>query len=1433
MKDLKDQVTNVALEQSQALMQGLEDRVSGVDLNKINAICRIGIASPELILQWSRRHFRQTDRMGNFVDEGKFGATSDSGLGEVRKPETINYRTFKPEKDGLFCERIFGPVKDWECSCGKYKRIKYKGIVCDRCGVEVTESRVRRQRLGHIKLAAPVCHIWFYKGTTSRISHLLDMSPRELGKVIYFQEHIVVDPGESPLKPKQILSDEEVRKYREAYGDSVRIMIGAEAVKELLKQLDIESLADTLALEMRNATSAQKRSKIIKRLKVVEAFRTSGNNPEWMILDVLPVIPPDLRPLVHLDGGRFATSDLNDLYRRVINRNNRLKRLIELRAPEVILRNEKRMLQESVDALFDNSRRGRPTKGHNNRPLKSLSDMLKGKQGRFRQNLLGKRVDYSGRSVIVVGPELNFNECGLPKKMALELFDPFIIRELQKRGYCNTIKAAKKMIEREESVVYDILEDITRDHPVLLNRAPTLHRLGVQAFLPTLVEGKAIRLHPMACMAFNADFDGDQMAVHVPLSTEAVLEAKLIALAENNILRPSNGEPVATPDQDVVLGCYYLTRIVPGRKGEGMTFASTVEAIQAHNYGIVDLQAAIKVRMVGRNGDTPKLTEVSIGRIMFNNALPDEIDYFDPEMPFANETMEKKSLGKIIKQVHRTLGHKVAARTLDRVKNLGFEYAKLAGISIGMEDMRIPESKPKIIADSQKEVAKILHQYERGHLTDEERYHKVIDVWTHAGDRVASDMMDILKKDQEGLNPVHIMSTSGARGNATQIRQLGGMRGLMQKPTKKITGSIGEIIEQPIISNFREGLTVLEYFISTHGARKGLADTALKTSDAGYLTRRLVDVAQDLIITERDCGTVNGILAKAIKEITTQGERVMEPLRERIVGRVPVDNVVDPNTSEIIAKNDEIITDAKAIEIEEAGFEELLIRSVLTCETRGGVCAHCYGRDMAAWRMVEMGEAVGVIAAQSIGEPGTQLTLRTFHIGGAVSRQLEGWYEAADDGIIRYRDGLKVVEKSDGSMIVLNRTGSIRVEDEEGNTIQVLPNIRYGASITKKDGDKVKKGEHFVTWDPHFTPILAEDAGTVRFIDIIPGLTLREDFDPKTNVTHRVITEHKEERHPSVQVIDEDGNVRSNYAMTAGAIMAASVKDGDEVEVGRVLARLPRIQVRSKDITGGLPRIDELFEARKPKDSAFIAEIDGTIQMRGIVKGVRKVAIVADNDEVVYNIPLVRHMTVRDGERVNSGDPITDGSLNPHDILRISGEKAVQEFLLAEVQEVYRLQGVNINDKHIECIVRQMLKKVVVEEVGNTHFLYGQQVDKFEFQQENEKTLAKGGKPAVARPKLLGLTKASLETDSFISAASFQETTRVLTDASVRGRIDTLAGLKENVIMGLLIPAGTGLGYYRNLTVEPVEGEVEEMEPGENGDGEMVGVAAKVRDEEE
>jgi DNA-directed RNA polymerase subunit beta' len=1416
-----------------------------IDLNHVNPVARISIASPQVILSWSRRHCRQTDRLGQCKCGKNPEEIEECPFGEVKKPETINYRTFKPEKDGLFCERIFGPIKDWECSCGKYKRIKYREIICDRCGVEVTESKVRRVRMGHIKLAAPVCHIWFYKGTSSKISSLLDISVRDVGKVIYFQDYIVVDAGESPLKKKQILSEEECRKYREMYGERVRIMIGAEAIRELLKQIDIEDLSNRLSIQMREATSAQKRNKIIKRLKVVEAFRGSGNRPEWMVLETLPVIPPDLRPLVHLDGGRFATSDLNDLYRRVINRNNRLKRLIELRAPDVILRNEKRMLQEAVDALFDNSRRSRPTKGHNNRPLKSLSDMLKGKQGRFRQNLLGKRVDYSGRSVIVVGPELKFSECGLPKKMALELFDPFIIRELEKRGHCNTIKSAKKMIEKEEPVVFDILEDIIRDHPVLLNRAPTLHRLGIQAFMPKLVEGKAIRLHPLACAAFNADFDGDQMAVHIPLSTEARFECKYLMLAENNILKPADGRPVATPSQDIVLGCFYLTKIVPGVLGEYREargnpagkvqwanrmewhkqfseyadekkvpvteveqhfplqaatgiFSSPDEVVAAYNHGAIDLHAEVLVRFPIPNVPGKYQREfTSVGRILFGRILPPEVDFFE----WGNELMTKKHLGAIVARTHELCGSIRTSRMLDKIKELGFEYAKRGGISICVDDMHIPLQKPGIIEQARKEVDRVWRQYNNGSVTDEERYQNIINIWTHATDNIAATLMEELKSNQKGLNPIFIMAHSGARGNKDQIRQLAGMRGLMQRPIKKMTGAIGEIIEQPIISNFREGLTVLEYFISTHGARKGLADTALKTSDAGYLTRRLVDVAQDLIITEDDCGTHNGITITPIKEITPQGERELEPLRDRIVGRLPVEDVLHPVTDQLICSRTRMITEDVARAIEDAGISSLEIRSVLTCETRRGICAHCYGRNMATGRLVEKGEAVGVIAAESIGEPGTQLTLRTFHIGGTASRVLEGWYQATVDGTIKFK-GIKCVENTDGTLTVTNRTGAILVLDNNGNTAQTLPNIPYGAKITKRDGARVARNERFVNWEPNQVPIIAEVEGWVRNLDIIEGVTMKEDIDPQTEIAQIVITEHREERHPQIQIVDKDGNVVAHYALSAGTIISREAQENMPVRVGQVLARLPRARSKSRDITGGLPRVDELFEARKPKDFATIADIEGRFEFRGVSKGSRKCAVVADNgEEHLYTIPLIRQLLVRDGERVHVGEQLTDGSVSPHDILRVKGEKSVMEFLLQEVQQVYRLQGVAISDKHIECIIRQMLKKIVVEEVGNTRFLFGQQVDKWHFQEENERVINAGGEPAVGKPKLLGLTKASLETESFISAASFQETTRVLTDAAVRGRKDYLRGLKENVIMGLLIPAGTGLPMNRTMEV--------------------------------
>ena len=1399
------------------------ERDDEVDLNAVNAVARITIASPDRIRLWSRRNARAGEKSLGLAGS-KFGADLDlSSFGEVKKPETINYRTFKPEKDGLFCERIFGPTKDWECACGKYKRIKYKGIVCDRCGVEVIESKVRRTRMGHIQLAAPVCHIWFYKGTSSRISSLLDMSVKDLGKVIYFQNHIVLRVAEGiPLRPKQLLTEEETRKYREMYGDmrdedsggKVDIRIGAEAVQELLKEINVEELAEKLAIEMRQATSAQRRTKIIKRLKVVEAFRGSTNLPEWMVLSVLPVIPPELRPLVHLDGGRFATSDLNDLYRRVINRNNRLKKLMELRAPEVILRNEKRMLQEAVDALFDNSRRTRPTKGHNNRPLKSLADMLKGKQGRFRQNLLGKRVDYSGRSVIVVGPELKFNQCGLPKKMALELFEPFIIRELENRGYANTIKGAKRLMEREAPEVYDILEEIIEDHPVLLNRAPTLHRLGVQAFMPKLVEGKAIQLHPLACAAFNADFDGDQMAVHVPLSTEAKLEARNIILAENNILSPANGKPIATPSQDMVLGLFYLTKIVPNaqRFGKAKTeeerkalkpcFASTEEVVMAYNHGRVMLQEEIRVRLADG-----RIVDATPGRVLFARVLPAEVDYFDAvkNRNFANQVMTKGMLGQIVAVSHKRVGKARTARMLDEMKSLGFGFAKQGGISICVDDMVIPSDKQKIIDAARKRVDGIVKAHSEGHIVYDERYSKIVHEWTVASEAVAQQLMAELRQDQDGLNPVFMMAHSGARGNESQIRQLAGMRGLMQKPTKKITGEVGEIIEAPIVSNFREGLTVLEYFISTHGGRKGLADTALKTSDAGYLTRRLCDVAQDLIITEEDCGTLDFITVRAITEITHTGERKLEPLADRIAGRVAAQNIVDKSGAILVQVNDEI-SDAMAFEIERSGIEEVNIRSVLTCHTRRGICAKCYGRNLATGRTVELGEAVGIISAQSIGEPGTQLTLRTFHIGGAANVQVEGWYEASAPGRVRLID-LNLIAGPKGSQVVVNRSGGIQIVDAGGNTLQRLPDIPYGATLLVKDGQQVETGHRLVEWDPGFLPVLSEVSGQVELSDIVAGTTMREEMDPANETVERVISEHKEDRHPQVRIRDSKGEEVATYALSAGTILSRSLRDGQKVHQGEVLARIPRARTKSKDITGGLPRVDELFEARKPKDAAVLAEVDGVVRIKGTAKGSRKFSIeTKDGEERQYSVPMARHITVRDGEEVRRGDEITDGTPSPHDILAIKGPKAVMEFLVQEVQEVYRLQKVNINDKHIECIVRQMLKKMVVEEVGNTRFLYGQQVDKFEFEEENRLTIEAGGTPAKGRPKLLGLTKASLETDSFISAASFQETTRVLTDAAVRGRFDNLRGLKENVIMGLLIPAGTGLPDYRDIEVVPVGG---------------------------
>jgi DNA-directed RNA polymerase subunit beta' len=1655
-----------------AIPLGSEKEGADIDLNALNVVARVSIASPETILGWSSRHNRASDRTPGRSFLGSSLETDASSFGEVKKPETINYRTFKPERDGLFCERIFGPTKDWECACGKYKRIKYKGIICDRCGVEVIESKVRRTRMGHIKLAAPVCHIWFYKGTTSRIATLLDISSKELQKVVYYQNYIVIDPGDSPLKPMQILTDEDARKYQAAHKGQIKIGIGAEAIQLLLEKLGdrLEEEFTKLDAELRKVNSVQKRTKIIKRMKIIEAFKSSPNRPEWMIMTVLPVIPPELRPLVHLDGGRFATSDLNDLYRRVINRNNRLKKLMELKAPEVILRNEKRMLQESVDALFDNSRRTRPTKGHTNRPLKSLSDMLKGKQGRFRQNLLGKRVDYSGRSVIVVGPELRFNECGLPKLMALELFEPFIIRELKARGYTNTIRTAKTLIQKQAPEVFDVLDDIIKDHPVLLNRAPTLHRLGVQAFMPRLIEGKAIQLHPLSTTAFNADFDGDQMAVHVPLSTEARLEAKMMILAENNILSPANGKPISVPSQDMVLGMFYLTKDVPNDERYGgkapavdadyfkdtrtPRFATREDVELALAHKLIKLHEPIIIRETTVAEDGTRNVQKILttpGRVLVANALIDKdphtgekkvvIDFFDRnEGSFANNVLTKGALGQIVDLAHRRVGPAPCARTLDRIKDLGYRYAKLGGISIAVRDMLIPEAKDTILEEAKAKVDTVVEHYDQGLITYGERYQQVIHEWSLAGEKLASTMMDRLKGDQRGLNPIYIMAFSGARGNESQIRQLCGMRGLMQKPTKKITGDVGEIIERPITSNFREGLTVLEYFISTHGARKGLADTALKTSDAGYLTRRLCDVAQDLIITEEDCGAYEGphlgfteqpyIVVEPIVEVTRTGEREVSGLAERIDGRVAFRDVVDAEGTVIVRAN-ELIDRETARRIDQADLRDIqgnprrsvAIRSVLTCRTKRGICARCYGRNLATGRLVEIGESIGIIAAQSIGEPGTQLTLRTFHIGGAASIDVEGWYQATHDGVLE-AEGIELIRTESSSNknqpevvgIVRSRGGRMVVKDS-GKIVQTLPDIPYGARLKVEPGATVKRGQRIVEWDPHFSPIIAEHDGNLLAVDL-DEKTMSEQSDSGSDVTQRVINEHKEDRHPAfillgepkvydlevmrkkVSIDDEEAfrtrllysaadikkktttkvrcgqhisleNLRdvhdalksvkgselavivydltdllgaqapgnhahiyyalgnstnfeqlssdgiekliasatvgkavrvkacralARYSLSAGVTLSQDMfnEEGEfrrnlKVKAGLQLARIPKTKAKARDITGGLPRIDELFEARKPKEVAFISSIDGTVHLRGSVRGQLKLQIesdqglywrhrvarnngidphsdelremhaeiVIDSDTKVerrivsfpnvvhldgsrgvtieftrdatvpkgegadlfpatakyavdpfegrviaeYSIPSHRQLLVRDGEVVRRGDALTEGTPSPHDVLAVEGEKSVMEFLLNQVQEVYRLQKVTINDKHIECIVRQMLRKIVVEDPGNTTFLNGQPVDRGEFDAENQRVRELGGTPAKGRPKLLGLTKASLETDSFISAASFQETTRVLTEAALRGRFDYLRGLKENVIMGLLIPAGTGMPVYRNIEV--------------------------------
>ncbi|UCB57784.1 MAG: DNA-directed RNA polymerase subunit beta' [Candidatus Omnitrophota bacterium] len=1323
------------------------------DVNAFDAIC-IKIASPETIRSWSR--------------------------GEVKKPETINYRTFRPEKDGLFCERIFGPTRDWECACGKYKRIKYKGIICDRCGVEVTRSSFRRIHMGHIELASPVSHVWFFKAVPSRMATLLNVSLRDIERVLYYEEYIVTKPGNTPLKKKQLLSDEEYQSCLEKYGQNFTAKMGAEAIRDLLKEIELEATITKLHKELVGCKTDFGQKKILKSLRVLEAFKNSGNRPEWMILEVLPVIPPDLRPLVPLDGGRFATSDLNDLYRRVINRNNRLKKLIELKAPEIIVRNEKRMLQEAVDALLDNGRHGRPVLGPGNRPLKSLSDMLKGKQGRFRQNLLGKRVDYSGRSVIVIGPELQLHQCGLPKSMALELFEPFIIRKLKERGFVHTIKSAKRIVEKARLEVWDILDEVIQDHPVLLNRAPTLHRLGIQGFQPVLIEGKAIKVHPLVCSAFNADFDGDQMAVHVPLSIEAQMESRLLMLASNNIFSPANGKPLATPSQDIVLGCYYLTKEKLQLGTYPRVLASIDEVMVAFEDKEIALHTKIKLKMDGR------IVETTMGRVIFNQLLPEG-------MPFVNETMNKSRLRTVISDCYRKYGLHQTVLLLDKLKRVGFEQATLAGISISVEEIRIPVQKEQILKKAKLEVLDVENQYKNGLITDGERYNKIIDIWTKVTDKIANLIFETL----DPFNPIFMMADSGARGSQQQIRQLAGIRGLMAKPS-------GEIIESPIIANFREGLTVLEYFISTHGARKGLADTALKTADSGYLTRRLVDVAQDVIVTEDDCGTLNGILIAAIIE----GDEVVVPLKERIIGRVALDNIVDVVSDKVIVEAGEEITEEKAQDIEKAGIEKIRIRSVLTCDAKRGVCVRCYGRNLATGRLVELGEAVGIIAAQSIGEPGTQLTMRTFHIGGTASRVVEqSFIKSKHKGTIKYIN-LKTMETAKGKeYLVLSRNGQVIIQDELERELErhTLPS---GAILNVAEGEAIDKEKIFVKWNPYISPIIAELSGYVKFEDIIEGKTVKKELDVSTGLYDRVIIDHKGEYHPQVVILNDKKEILAIYTIPVGAHIV--VKDGQKIQAGTLLAKTPRKISKTTDITGGLPRVAELFEARRPKDPAIISEIDGTVELGTTKKGQRRIIITSSTGmKKEYIIPHGKHLNVYKGDRVTSGQKLVDGPVVPQDILQVLGDKKLQEYLVNEIQEVYRLQGVEINDKHIEVIVRQMLKKVRIEEPGDTEFLVGMQVDKFRFQQENERIVKKGKKPAQAKPILLGITRASLSMESFISAASFQETTRVLTDAAASGRRDELLGLKENVIMGHLIPAGTGFHSHRNIGLvkegEPVE----------------------------
>ncbi len=1451
------------------------------DPRKFRAI-RIALASPEQIRKWSH--------------------------GEIKKPETINYRTFKPERDGLFCAKIFGPTKDYECNCGKYKRMKHRGVICEKCGVEVIQSKVRRERMAHIELASPVSHIWFLKSLPSKIGNLLDLSLKTMEKILYFDSYIVLDPKDTPLVRGQLLTDEKYQEALETYGSKFVAKIGAEAVKQMLKELDLEALYNELRTEIRETHSLAKRQKLAKRLKIVDAFRRSGVDPSWMILDVIPVLPPDLRPLVPLEGGRFATSDLNDLYRRVINRNNRLRRLIDLKAPDIIVRNEKRMLQEAVDVLFDNGRHGRVITGTNKRPLKSLSDTLKGKQGRFRQNLLGKRVDYSGRTVITVGPDLRLHQCGLPKQMALELFKPFVYYRLELKGLVSTVKSAKKMVEREVPEVWDTLDEVVREYPVMLNRAPTLHRLGIQAFEPILIDGKAIQLHPLVCTAFNADFDGDQMAVHVPLSVEAQIEARVLMLSSNNILSPANGSPIIVPSQDIVLGTYYMTRAVSGRRGEGRLFSSPAEVRSAFDAGEVDLHSKIRIRLHGkrhettvgrvllweiipqvdilelrhlplstleeaeetrrrlaagetlaalcreRRPDAPAGQEGYIGRLSFNEfnsvfncreadasrvfALqPGEVSpmleadrafhFFEvlskvPAVPFdiVNQVMDKKALRQLVDYVYRNLGPKATVILSDRLKDIGYGYSTRGGLSICIDDMIIPAAKEGILKRADAQVAEIIRQYNEGLITQGEKYNKLVDIWAKATDDVANEMMEVMKLEplkapdgtwlrdgkgrpvmEESFNPIYMMADSGARGSKDQMRQLAGMRGLMAKPS-------GEIIETPIKANFREGLSVLQYFISTHGARKGLADTALKTANSGYLTRRLADVAQDCVITEEDCGTLSGI---EVEPLVESGE-IIQVLGERILGRTALEDILDPFSEEIIARAGQEIDEAVVEKIEQANLTSVKIRSVLTCRTKEGVCSKCYGRDLAHGRPVEIGQAIGILAAQSIGEPGTQLTMRTFHIGGTASRRVEqADIRARAEGTVKFVD-LQVARNSEGVHVAMNRRGGkLVILNDAGREIDSFTVI-YGAHLTVKDGQKVKVGDPLAIWDPFTTPIISEVEGTVKFGDIVAGRTMQEKVDPVTGKSSRMIIESKSaEDRPRISIKDKEGKTAklpgsagfARYILPINAILL--VEDGDPVKAGDLVAKLPRATTKTKDITGGLPRVAELFEVRKPKDIAVLSEIDGYVSIaKSTKKGKQKVTItpVDVGEKKEYLIPRGKHINVYEGDYVRAGEPLIGGSAVPQDILKIKGEVALAKYLVDEVQEVYRLQGVRIHDKHIEVIVRQMMRRVKVIDVGDTDFVPEEQVDKLRFEEANQAVIARGGKPAVGEPLILGITKASLSTESWVSAASFQETTKVLTDASIQGAIDRLKGLKENVIMGRLIPAGTGMPQFEDLDLE-------------------------------